>query len=240
MPSVSTNVFVRRVPAEVFDFLADARNLALWSSGVASVDPAYVRPGAAAEYHYRYPGRHRSHRLVCADYEPGRRIAFRGQRMWGPLGTQVPLYSFDLLPHADGTLVRLSVTSSLSAGLLLLGPLVAMAWRRDLPADGLKLRELLTGRLSAPAVTPAPAAPPVIGPPSEPASPSAPAAAPATLIGPAPASALGPSAAPVRGPAAEPPSSAPQTGDRGERAEHAVPAAGALPGSPVPGYDFAH
>lgn len=246
MPSVSTNVFVRRVPAEVFDFLADARNLALWSSGVASVDPAYVRPGETAEYHYRYPGRHRSHRLVCAAYEPGRRIAFRGQRMWSPLGTQVPLYSFDLLPHADGTLVRLSVTSSLSAALLLLGPLVAMAWRRDLPADGLKLRELLTGQLSAPAVAPTPAAPPVIGPPSEPAQPSpssqpsAPAAAPASLIGPAPASALGPSAPPVRGPAVEPPSAAPPTGDRTERAEHPVPATGALPGSPAPGYDFAH
>ncbi len=236
MPSVSTNVFVRRGPAEVFDFLADARNLALWSSGVASVDPAYVRPGSEAEYHYRYPGRRRSHRLVCADYEPGRRIAFRGQRMWSPLGTQVPLYSFDLLPHADGTLVRLSVTSSLSAGLLLLGPVVAMAWRRDLPADGLKLRELLTGQLTAPAAAPVPAAPPVIGPPSEPASAPAAAAAPAPLIGPPPAPVLGPS-----GPAAEPPSAAPQAGDRAERAEHAVPAAGALPASPAPhGYDFAH
>jgi uncharacterized protein YndB with AHSA1/START domain len=40
MPSVSTNVYVSRPPAEVFDFLADARNLPLWSSGVAHVDPA--------------------------------------------------------------------------------------------------------------------------------------------------------------------------------------------------------
>lgn len=143
MPCVSTNVFVRRTPTEVFDFLADARNLALWSSGVSSVASAYVQPGVNAVYRYRFPGRRRFHRLVCADFEPGRRIAFRGQRMWGPLGTQVPLYGFDLLPHADGTLVRLSVTSSLSAGLVLFAPLVAMAWRRDLPADGLKFRDLL-------------------------------------------------------------------------------------------------
>ncbi|SEG70280.1 Uncharacterized conserved protein YndB, AHSA1/START domain [Actinacidiphila yanglinensis] len=143
MPCVSTNVFVRRTPTEVFDFLADARNLALWSSGVASVESAYVRPGGNAVYRYRYPGRRRPYHLVCADYEPGRRIAFRGQRMWCPLGTQVPLYAFELLPHADGTLVRLSVTSSLSAALLLLAPLVAMAWRRDLPADSLKFRDLL-------------------------------------------------------------------------------------------------
>jgi uncharacterized protein YndB with AHSA1/START domain len=155
MPSVSTNVFVPRPATEVFDFLADARNLALWSSGVASVDTAFVEPGARAVYCYRYPGRRRPHRLVCADFEPCRRISFRGQRMWCPLGTQVPLYAFDLLPHADGTLVRLSVTSSLSAGLLLLGPLIAMAWRRDLPTDGRKFCDLLA---AAPPARPAPPA----------------------------------------------------------------------------------
>jgi len=151
MPSVSTNVFVSRPATEVFDFLADARNLALWSSGVASVDAAYVTPGPRAVYRYRYPGRRRPHHLVCADYEPCRRIAFRGQRMWSPLGTQVPLYSFDLLPHADGTLVRLSVTSSLTAALTLMAPLVAMAWRRDLPTDGRKFCDVLVGAALAPA-----------------------------------------------------------------------------------------
>ncbi|WP_433887705.1 SRPBCC family protein [Streptomyces sp. CA-111067] len=153
MPSVSTDVFVPRRPAEVFDFLADARNLALWSSGVSSVDSDPVPPGADAEYRYRYPGRRRPHRLVCASFEPCRRIAFRGQRMWCPLGTQVPLYGFDLLPHKDGTLVRLSVNSSLSAGLLALAPVVAMAWRRDLPNDAKKFCDLL-GPAAAPATPP--------------------------------------------------------------------------------------
>jgi uncharacterized protein YndB with AHSA1/START domain len=170
MPSVSTNVFVPRPAAEVFDFLADARNLALWSSGVTSVDAAFVPPGAKAVYRYRYPGRRRPHRLVCADFEPCRRIAFRGQRMWSPLGTQVPVYAFDLLPHADGTLVRLSVTSSLSAALVLLGPVIAMAWRRDLPADGRKFCELLGSAVPA-----APAAPVL---PAAPALPALPAAKP--------------------------------------------------------------
>ncbi|SDN55621.1 Uncharacterized conserved protein YndB, AHSA1/START domain [Actinacidiphila guanduensis] len=171
MPSVSTNVFVRRSPAEVFDFLADARNLALWSSGVASVDPAQVCPGHGAVYRYRFPGRRRPHLLVCAEYDPARRIAFRGRRMWSPLGTQVPLYSFDLLPHADGTLVRLSVTSTLTAALLLLAPLVAMAWRRDLPADSLKLRELLGDPVAPPTAATAPAAPTAPAPAGEPEPP---------------------------------------------------------------------
>jgi|GEM_PF-4140841 uncharacterized protein YndB with AHSA1/START domain len=187
MPSVTTNVFVRRTPAEVFDFLADARNLALWSSGVASVDSTPVVPGAQAVYRYRFPGRRRFCKLVCDAYEPGRRIAFRGQRMWTPLGTQVPLYAFDLLPHADGTLVRLSVTSSLTAGLVLLGPVVAMAWRRDLPADGLKFRELLGEPLA-----------PAAGAPAGPVS-GQPAAAPAPAVTAAPAVAPAvPSASPMR------------------------------------------
>jgi uncharacterized protein YndB with AHSA1/START domain len=176
MPSVSTNVYVSRPTTEVFDFLADARNLALWSSGVASVDPAPVPVGAGAEYRYRYPGRHRPHRLVCAAFEPGRRIVFRGQRMWCPLGTQVPEYAFDLVPHTGGTLVRLSVTSSLRAALLLFAPLVAMAWRRDLPTDARKFRDLLGGPhapstpLHAPVT--APAVPALPGEPVR--SPSAP------------------------------------------------------------------
>jgi uncharacterized protein YndB with AHSA1/START domain len=158
MPSVSTSVFVPRSDTEVFDFLADARNLALWSSGVTSVDSDDVVPGRDAAYRYRYPGRRRPHRLVCSDFQPSRRIVFRGQRMWSPLGTQVPVYAFDLIPRGDGTMVRLSVTSCLSAALLLLAPLVAMAWRRDLPADGTKFCELLGAvRPAAPVAQPSPA-----------------------------------------------------------------------------------
>lgn len=164
MPSVSTSVFVSRPDAEVFDFLADARNLALWSSGVTSVDADDVAPGRDAAYCYRYPGRRRPHRLVCADFEPCRRIVFRGQRMWSPLGTQVPVFGFDLIPHGDGTMVRLSVTSCLTAALLLLAPVVAMAWRRDLPTDAGKFCALLTGPLPAPA--------PLHGPPVTAAGPS--------------------------------------------------------------------
>lgn len=149
MPSVSTSVFVPRPDTEVFDFLADARNLALWSSGVASVDSDDVVPGRDAAYRYRYPGRRRPHRLVCSDFQPPCRIVFRGQRMWSPLGTQVPVYAFDLIPRGDGTMVRLSVTSCLSAALLLLAPLVAMAWRRDLPVDAGKFLDLLGGPVPA-------------------------------------------------------------------------------------------
>lgn len=150
MPRVSTSVIVSRPTAEVFDFLADARNLALWSSGVSSVAPEAVPPGENAEYRYSFPGRHRDFVLICSAYLPCRHLVFRGERMWTPLGTQVPEFGFDLLPHTTGTLVRLSVTSSLRAGLLLFAPLVAMAWRRDLPVDARKLCEAMGCVVRAP------------------------------------------------------------------------------------------
>jgi uncharacterized protein YndB with AHSA1/START domain len=150
MPTVSTSTIVPRPAEEVFDFLADARNLALWSSGVAAVAPDAVPPGENAEYHYHFPGRHREHRLVCSVFQPGRRITFRGRRMWSPLGTQVPEYGFRLVPHPHGTLVGLTVTCILHGPMVLLAPVMAMAWRRDLPEDAHKLRELLRGPSTAP------------------------------------------------------------------------------------------
>lgn len=161
MPMVSTSVVVPLPADEIFDFLADARNLALWSSGVADVDPSTVEPGENAEYRYRFPGRRREHRLLCERYEPFSRLVFRGCRMWNPVGTQIPEYGFRLLPVSHGTLVRLTVRCSLGGGLLLLFPLVSMAWRRDLPEDAARLREVLCGPAApaaAPAQVPAPPA----------------------------------------------------------------------------------
>jgi hypothetical protein len=159
MPTVSTSVVVPLPAHEVFDFLADARNLTLWSSGVADVAPDTVPPGENAEYRYRFPGRHRDHRLMCAAYEPCQRVVFRGCRMWNPLGTQIPEYGFRLLPLSQGTLVHLRVVCRLGGGLLLFTPLLAMAWRRDLPEDAARLREVLCGPAVVADPVPAPAPP---------------------------------------------------------------------------------
>jgi uncharacterized protein YndB with AHSA1/START domain len=154
MPTVATSVIVSCPPEEVFDFLADARNLALWSSGVHTVAADAVRPGDGAEYRYHFPGRHREHRLICAAFHPCRAVEFRGRRMWSPVGTQTPHYAFRLLPHSRGTFVQLTVTCTLGGGLLLLAPFMAMAWRRDLPVDARRLREALCGPDRAPAPAP--------------------------------------------------------------------------------------
>jgi uncharacterized protein YndB with AHSA1/START domain len=160
MPTVSTSVIVTRTVEEVFDFLADPRNLASWSSGIAAVAADSVAPGERAVYRYHYPGRHREHRLVCSVYQPCRRITYRGRRMWSPLGTQTPEFAFRMLPHSRGAFVQLQVTCTLGGGMLLLGPFLGWAWRRDLPEDARRLREALGDPMVAPPLPPPPAPPP--------------------------------------------------------------------------------
>jgi uncharacterized protein YndB with AHSA1/START domain len=157
MPTVLTSVIVARPPKEVFDFLADARNLPLWSSGVHRVASEDVVPASGAVYRYHFPGRHREHRLHCTAYQPCRHLVFRGRRMWSPFGTQVPEFGFRLLPHTQGTFLRLTVTCSLAGPLLALAPMMAMAWRRDLPEDAKRLRDVLCGAPDPAAPDPAPA-----------------------------------------------------------------------------------
>ncbi|MFD3451414.1 SRPBCC family protein [Streptomyces sp. NPDC058691] len=170
MPTVSTSVIVTRTVEEVFDFLADARNLQVWSSGVAAVSTECVAPGERAVYRYHYPGRHREHRLVCSVYQPCRKITYRGRRMWSPLGTQVPEYAFRMLPHTQGSFVQLSVTSTLGGGMLLLAPFLGWAWRRDLPEDARRLREALGSPMVAPPQPPPPAGQVRAGAPRAPAA----------------------------------------------------------------------
>ncbi|RVU22309.1 hypothetical protein EOT10_22990 [Streptomyces antnestii] len=171
MPEISVDVHIGRSVTEVYDFLSDARNLELWFSGVDTVaeSPGPAGPGAA--HVYRFPGRHRDHLLQCVAYVPGEHLVFRGDRMWNPLGTQTPVYSFTLSPRRRGTLLRLTVQSRLAGALVLLSPMVAMAWRRDLPRDVRRLGERLGAphchvidaprrvRLPVPPFPPAPARP---------------------------------------------------------------------------------
>ncbi|GAA2382409.1 hypothetical protein GCM10010420_00360 [Streptomyces glaucosporus] len=152
MPQVQVHVSMPLPAEEVFPFLADGRNLAAWHSGVMSIRPDGDAPAGHA-YRYRFPGRRREHRLVRTVYEPPVRVGFTGQRMWTPLGTQVPRFDFRLRPLGDACRVEVGVTSYLSGALLLLWPVVACGWRRDLPADAQALYETLTGA-GRPAGTP--------------------------------------------------------------------------------------
>lgn len=144
MPTFSVTQTLSTNPHEVFAFLADARNMARWNSGVAEVDDEQVSPACeGARYRYRFPGRHRFHRLECSAYRAPSLIRFRGERMWTPLGIQSVGYTFRVRPGQQGSTLRMTVDVHLYGGMLLLVPIVALGWRRDLPEDMERLREML-------------------------------------------------------------------------------------------------
>ncbi|MEE1930345.1 SRPBCC family protein [Streptomyces sp. TRM 70351] len=148
MPQVQVYVSLPLPVDEVFRFLADGRNLPRWHSGVTEIrgtDPFAASSGTGCVYRYRFPGRHRDFRLECCTFEPDCRIGYLGQRMWTPLGSQVPRYDFRLWPQGAGCRVGVQVTSWLTGGMLALWPVVALGWRRDLPDDAQRLFAVLTG-----------------------------------------------------------------------------------------------
>ncbi|WP_143066042.1 MULTISPECIES: SRPBCC family protein [unclassified Streptomyces] len=139
MPQVRVSVAVPRTAADVFDFLADGCNLARWHSGVAE-----IRVDRAGTYRYRFPGRRRETLLQRWLDQEGWRISFLGERLWTPLGSQVPRHDFRVAPHGDGCHVDIGVSVRLWGGMVALWPVVEMGWRRDLPEDARRLYRLLT------------------------------------------------------------------------------------------------
>ncbi|MFH8475858.1 SRPBCC family protein [Streptomyces sp. NPDC018000] len=143
MPHVSANVHVSRPADEIFSFLRDPRNLAVWSSSIDQVIEGPIRTELGDEYTCKFPGRRRVHRLTCTASSPVEYLAFRGARMWTPLGRHSPELEFRLSPSRRGTLVNVSVKPHLDGGMIILAPFVTMAWRRDLPVELQCLAELL-------------------------------------------------------------------------------------------------
>ncbi|MFF9403363.1 SRPBCC family protein [Streptomyces sp. NPDC014646] len=143
MPRVSAHVLVSRPAEEIFSFLRDPRNLAVWSSSIDQVLDGPVATDLGDQYLCKFPGRRRAHRLTCTASTPVEYLAFRGARMWTPLGRHSPELEFHLSPSKGGTLVQLSVKPHLDGGMIILAPFVTMAWRRDLPVELRFLADLL-------------------------------------------------------------------------------------------------
>lgn len=143
MPRVSANVHVSRPADEIFSFLRDPRNLAVWSSSIDHVIEGPITTELGDEYTCKFPGRRRAHRLTCTASSPVEYLAFRGACMWTPLGRHSPELEFRLSPSRRGTMVNVSVKPHLDGGMIILAPFVMMAWRRDLPAELRILAELL-------------------------------------------------------------------------------------------------
>jgi Polyketide cyclase / dehydrase and lipid transport len=73
-------VVIDRHIDDVFAFLADLTNAPRWAAGVVSVDQvAGDGPGPGALYHVlrRVRGRRRRTAVVCVEWEPPKRVAWR-------------------------------------------------------------------------------------------------------------------------------------------------------------------
>ncbi|RLL69764.1 hypothetical protein D7M15_26455 [Streptomyces sp. Z26] len=129
---------------QAFEYLSDPRNMTEWNSGVAEVEDRRVAPRVGARYRYRFPGRHRFHQMECCAFRSPSLLAFRSERMWTPLGTQTVAYTFRVRGASRGrSTVEVSVDVRVQGGMLLLLPVIALGWRRDLPVDLGKLRDTL-------------------------------------------------------------------------------------------------
>ncbi|MCH0540128.1 SRPBCC family protein [Streptomyces sp. MUM 203J] len=141
MPQVNVSVAVPRSAGDVFAFLVDGCNLARWHSGVAEIR---AERGGGETYRYRFPGRRRETRLERRVDPRGRRVSFVGERLWTPLGSQVPQHDFRVAPRGDGCHVDIRVSVRLWGGMVALWPVVEMGWRRDLPEDARRLHRVLS------------------------------------------------------------------------------------------------
>ncbi|WP_342776388.1 SRPBCC family protein [Streptomyces armeniacus] len=143
MPRFSMAQTLSTAVPQVFEYLADPRNMPEWNSGVAEVEDRRVPARLGARYRYRFPGRHRFHHLECCAYRSPSLLAFRGERMWTPLGTQTVAYTFRVRAAARGSTVEATVDVRVQGGMLLLLPVITLGWRRDLPVDLKRLRDTL-------------------------------------------------------------------------------------------------
>ncbi|MCT2591666.1 SRPBCC family protein [Streptomyces sp. N2-109] len=144
MPRFSMAQTLSSAVPQVFDFLADPRNMPRWNSGVAEVDDRRIIPCCeGARYRYRFPGRHRFHHLVCSAYRSPSLLGFRGERMWTPLGAQTVAYTFRVRSAEYGSRLEVTVDVSVNLGMTLLLPVITLGWRRDLPEDLQRLSDTL-------------------------------------------------------------------------------------------------
>jgi uncharacterized membrane protein len=145
---VAQSVEIRRPAAEVFDYLSHGENLPRWMDEFETVEQ--VTDGAPAKgTKYRYKMRTRGKidsTFEWSEYEPGRKLAWHGERVSTALGSLEPQGVWQL-GEREGGRTELSMTMQPKTGGLrtLLRPLMARSIRKEAPANLRRLKELLEG-----------------------------------------------------------------------------------------------
>lgn len=146
MSTYSHTVEIRRSPEEVFAFVTDPACYPRWQPSLVSVEPhghGPLRLGSEATEVRRFLGRELETTWTCVEHRPWTRSAIECAD--GP----VPFRgTFELEPSRAGTTFTWTVeTWGIAARLG--GPVAALATRRELAANAVRLKALLEGEPAA-------------------------------------------------------------------------------------------
>jgi uncharacterized protein YndB with AHSA1/START domain len=140
---VTVETDIRRPAVEVFNYLADGEHMPDWmdefdiviqtSSGPASKGTTYkyrMRRGSESTFEW-------------SEFEPGRKLAWRGPPIKGTLGSLAPNGSYTLTERDGSTHVAARFRPELGGAMKLARPLVARSLRRVFRGDFERLRKIL-------------------------------------------------------------------------------------------------
>lgn len=147
MPKDEFRIRIQRPVAEVFDFVATNvdRNNARWEAEVLSwteVTPRPIRKGTTAVMHRVDDGKRRDAHLLCTEFEPNRRTAWKHTDP-GPFQFAISFETVPVSPRETELIARTNIT--LSGVIRLMAPLVRRRQARVGARLTGKMRELLDG-----------------------------------------------------------------------------------------------
>jgi uncharacterized protein YndB with AHSA1/START domain len=149
MIDVQSSVVIERPVDEVFAYVADLTNNPAWEGNFTQVERTTEGPigvGTVFTCQLRVPGRRVTSRIELTGFEPGQRIAFRGNQ---PASAK-PVGSITFEPVDGGTRVTTLPRPEFAGPLRLLEPLMAGYVRRSNAKHLAALKALLEARPAAP------------------------------------------------------------------------------------------
>ena len=144
MTKVDHTVTIERPVQEVWDYLMDSRNDAVWITNVVEVGRGGDRPaelGLEIEETYQFLGRRFPMTLKVTEHEPTRRSAV------DVTGGPVPgRGSYDVAPAGEGTCLTMTFEADAHGFFKLAEPVFARMLRRDVTTSLEHLKDLLESR----------------------------------------------------------------------------------------------
>jgi carbon monoxide dehydrogenase subunit G len=134
-------VQIARPPAEVFAFVADARNRPTWDASVESEEltsPEPIGVGTTVRTRLRSMGREYRYTWTVVEHEPPDRMTIESTS--GPFPTTL---AFELAGRDGGTWVEFSVTGRPTGFLRLFAPMIARTTQANLDRSFPRLKHVL-------------------------------------------------------------------------------------------------